>query len=410
MEADLTGGADQQRAACRVAHALRRLGVERGDHVVALGGGVIGDLVGFACAILKRGCGFVQIPTTLLAQVDSSVGGKTAINARVGKNLIGAFYQPALVAADLGISLEVVGQTLETVLGSRVVTTYVDRGREYNVIVQGRDDLRQTSTDLTNIRVRSPRTQELIPLSSIVRLEETSGTMQLSRFNRLRSIKIQADLAPGYTMGEAVQWFRDTVAKELPGEASLAFDGESGDFVRTGQQLYFTFLLALAVVYLVLAAQFESLVHPVTILMAVPLTLPFALISLMLLRTPLDVYAMIGLFMLFGIVKKNGILQVDYTNTLRAQGMERDDAILQANRVRLRPILMTTVATVAGHFPLTMVSGAGAAARNSIGLIVVSGMFIGTLFTLLVIPSIYMLLAKDHQGEKQSEHRSPYHG
>ena len=112
-------------------------------------------------------------------------------------------------AADLGISLEVVGQTLETVLGSRIVTTYVDRGREYNVIVQGRDDLRQTSTDLTNIRVRSPRTQELIPLSSIVRLEETSGTMQLSRFNRLRSIKIQADLAPGYTMGEAVQWFRE---------------------------------------------------------------------------------------------------------------------------------------------------------------------------------------------------------
>ena len=234
-------------------------------------------------------------------------------------------YQPGerlvedKLSADLGVSLTSVGRALETMLGSRIVTTYVDRGREYNVIVQGRDDLRQTSTDLTNIRVRSPRTQELIPLSSIVRLEETSGTMQLSRFNRLRSIKIQADLAPGYTMGEAVQWFRDTVAKELPGEASLAFDGESGDFVRTGQQLYFTFLLALAVVYLVLAAQFESFVHPLIIMVTVPLALLGAVFGLKLFGLTINIFSQIAVIMLIGIAAKNGVLIVEFANQLRDQ-------------------------------------------------------------------------------------------
>jgi hypothetical protein len=164
------------------------------------------------------------------------------------------------------------------VLGSRLVTTYVDRGREYNVILQGREDMRATSTDLTNIRVRSSTTKELIPLGSVVKLEETSGTMRLSRFNRLRAIKVTAAVAPGYSMDQAVDWFRQTVAAELPREATLMFDGESGEFTRTGQQLFFTFLLALAVVYLVLAAQFESFVHPVIIMVTVPLALLGAMV------------------------------------------------------------------------------------------------------------------------------------
>jgi multidrug efflux pump len=176
-------------------------------------------------------------------------------------------------AADLGISLETVGRTLETVLGSRIVTTYLDRGREYNVILQGRDDERRTDTDLTNIYVRSNRSNELIPLSNVVEIEEVAGAIRLNRFDRLRAIEISGNLAPGYTMGEAVRWFRETVAKELPSGAKLMFDGESAEYTRSGGQLYFTFAFALAIVFLVLAAQFESFIMPAIIMVTVPLAL-----------------------------------------------------------------------------------------------------------------------------------------
>jgi hypothetical protein len=171
-------------------------------------------------------------------------------------------------AADLGVSLETVGRTLESMLGSRIVTTYVDRGREYNVILQSRADERATTTDLTNIQVRSDRTGQLIPLSNLVTLQETAGAVSLNRFNRIRTIEISTGLAPGYTMGEAVKWFQDTVRDKLPAGASLAFNGESGEFLKSGGQLYTTFIFAIAIVFLVLAAQFESFIHPAIIMMA----------------------------------------------------------------------------------------------------------------------------------------------
>jgi multidrug efflux pump len=297
-------------------------------------------------------------------------------------------------AADLGISLEVVGHTLETVLGSRIVTTYVDRGREYNVILQGRDDMRETSTDLTNIRVRSPRTQELIPLSSIVQLQETSGTMQLSRFDRLRSIKLQADLTPGYTMGEAIKWFTDTVARELPPEAALMWDGESGDFVRTGQQLYFTFLLALAVVYLVLAAQFESFVHPLIIMVTVPLALLGAVFGLKLFGLTINIFSQIAVIMLIGIAAKNGVLIVEFANQLRDRGVEFIDAIVEAAKTRLRPVLMTSLCTSFGALPLMLATGAGAEQRRPIGIVVFFGMMVAVFLTLVAVPTAYALFAR----------------
>src|SRR5690606_34038746 len=211
-------------------------------------------------------------------------------------------------AADLGVSLQTVGRTLETMLGSRVVTTYVERGREYDVFLQGRDEYRDTSTDLSNIQVRSSRTGELIPPASVIRLEETSGTMELARFNRLRSIEISADLAPGYTMGEAVDWFTETVERELPAEATLMWDGETGEFTRTGRQMYWTFLLALAVVYLVLAAQFESFVHPLIIMVTVPLALLGAVFGLKLHGLTINIFSQIAVIMLVGIAAKNGVL------------------------------------------------------------------------------------------------------
>jgi multidrug efflux pump len=304
-------------------------------------------------------------------------------------------------SADLGISLEAVGRTLETVLGSRIVTTYIDRGREYNVILQGGDEIRETTTDLTNIRVRSTRTDELIPLSSVVRLEETSGTMQLSRFNRLRSIKISADLANGYTMGEAVQWFEDTVARELSAGATLDWDGQTREFTRTGQQLYFTFLLALAIVYLVLAAQFESFVHPLIIMVTVPLALLGAVFGLKLFGLTVNIFSQIAVIMLIGIAAKNGVLIVEFSNQLRDRGIEFVDALVQAAVTRLRPVLMTSFCTAFGALPLMLATGAGAEQRRPIGIVVFFGMTVAVFLTLFAVPTVYALLAR--------KTRSPQH-
>ncbi len=303
-------------------------------------------------------------------------------------------------AADIGVSLEVVGRTLETVLGSRIVTTFIDRGREYNVILQGRDDMRETTTDLTNIRVRSTRTNELIPLSSVVKIDETSGTLQLSRFNRLRSVKISADLANGYTMGEAVQWFQDTVAKELPA-ASLDWDGQTRDFTRTGQQLYFTFLLALAVVYLVLAAQFESFVHPIIIMVTVPLALLGAVFGLKLFGLTVNIFSQIAVIMLIGIAAKNGVLIVEFSNQLRDRGLEFIDAVVQAAVTRLRPVLMTSLCTAFGALPLMLATGAGSEQRRPIGIVVFFGMTVAVFLTLFAVPTMYAILAR--------KTRSPQH-
>jgi len=303
-------------------------------------------------------------------------------------------------AADIGVSLEVVGRTLETVLGSRIVTTYIDRGREYNVILQGRDDMRETTTDLTNIRVRSTRTNELIPLSSVVKIDETSGTLQLSRFNRLRSVKISADLANGYTMGEAVQWFQDTVAKELPA-AALDWDGQTRDFTRTGQQLYFTFLLALAVVYLVLAAQFESFVHPIIIMVTVPLALLGAVFGLKLFGLTVNIFSQIAVIMLIGIAAKNGVLIVEFSNQLRDRGLEFIDAVVQAAVTRLRPVLMTSLCTAFGALPLMLATGAGSEQRRPIGIVVFFGMTVAVFLTLFAVPTMYAILAR--------KTRSPQH-
>jgi multidrug efflux pump len=303
-------------------------------------------------------------------------------------------------SADLGISLESVGRTLETVLGSRIVTTFIDRGREYNVILQGRDDIRETTTDLTNIRVRSTRTDELIPLSSVVRIEETSGTMQLSRFNRLRAVEVTADLVGDYTMGEAVDWFRATVANELPG-ATLDWDGQTREFTRTGQQLYYTFLLALAVVYLVLAAQFESFVHPLIIMVTVPLALLGAVFGLKLFGLTINIFSQIAVIMLIGIAAKNGVLIVEFANQLRDRGLDFIDATVQAAVTRLRPVLMTSFCTAFGALPLMLATGAGAEQRRPIGIVVFFGMTVAVFLTLFAVPTVYSLLAR--------KTRSPQH-
>ena len=306
-------------------------------------------------------------------------------------------------AADLGVSLESIGRTLETMLGSRIVTTYIDRGREYNVILQGRSDERATVTDLTNIKVRSDRTGELIPLSNVVKLEETAGAMTLNRFNRLRAIQITAMLAPGYTMGEAVKWAQQTVKAELPPGAALMFNGESGEFVKSGGSLYSTFVFALAVVFLVLAAQFESFRHPTIIMATVPLALLGAVFGLKLYGMTVNIFSQIAVIMLIGIAAKNGVLIVEFANQLRDRGMEFSEAVITAAATRLRPVLMTSLCTAFGALPFLVATGAGAEQRRPIGVVVFYGTLVSVFLTLLAVPAVYSLIARN---TKSPEHTS----
>jgi multidrug efflux pump len=306
-------------------------------------------------------------------------------------------------AADLGISLETIGRTLETMLGSRIVTTYIDRGREYDVILQGRADERATTTDLTNIQVRSDRTGELIPLSNVVKLEETAGAVALNRFNRLRAIEISAMLAPGYTMGEAVKWAQDTVKKELPPGAALMFDGESEEYLKSGGQLYSTFVFALAIVFLVLAAQFESFRHPTIIMVTVPLALLGAVFGLKLYGMTVNIFSQIAVIMLIGIAAKNGVLIVEFANQLRDRGVEFTEAVITAAATRLRPVLMTSLCTAFGALPFLVATGAGSEQRRPIGVVVFYGTLVSVFLTLIAVPAVYSLIARN---TKSPEHTS----
>jgi hydrophobe/amphiphile efflux-1 (HAE1) family protein len=297
-------------------------------------------------------------------------------------------------AADLGISLQTVGRTLETMLGSRIVTTYIDRGREYNVILQGPASDRATTTDLTNIQVRSDRTGQLIPLSNVVTLQETAGAVSLNRFNRIRTIEISANLAEGYTMGEAVKWFQNAVREKLPPGASLAFNGESGEYLKSGGQLYTTFLFALAIVFLVLAAQFESFIHPTVIMVTVPLALLGAVFGLKLYGLSINIFSQIAVVMLIGIAAKNGVLIVEFANQLRDRGVEFTEAVVEAATIRLRPILMTSLCTAFGALPFLLATGAGAEQRKPIGVVVFYGTLVSVMLTLFVVPAVYSLIAR----------------
>ena len=296
-------------------------------------------------------------------------------------------------AADLGVSTASIGQTLETMLGSRRITTFLKDGEEYDVKMQAGVEDRRSTSDLTNIFVRSDR-GVLVPLSNLVTLEERAGPSSLNRFNRSRSITIDAGLAPGYTMGEALAYLEQIAAEELPPTARIDYQGQSREFRQSSSALYFTFGLALLVVFLVLAAQFESFVHPIVILGTVPLAVFGAVLGLWLVGGTLNIYSQIGIIMLVGLATKNGILIVEFANQLRDEGRPFEDAIVEAAKVRLRPIVMTSLATAAGAFPLVIASGAGASSRESIGIVIFAGMLVATFFTLFVIPTAYAVIAR----------------
>ena len=298
-------------------------------------------------------------------------------------------------AADLGVSLSNIGRTLETILGSRVVTTFIDGGEEYNVILQGSDERRQTPSDLESIYVRSESSGRLIPLSNLVELVEMAGPVDLRRFDRMRSITISGTINEGYSLGAAITDLENIVEEYLPPSVRLNYDGESRDYKSTGNTVYTTFLLALIIAYLVLAAQFESFRHPLIIMTTVPLAITGALVGLVVFGSTLNVYSQIGAVMLIGLAAKNGILIVEFANQLRDGGMEFKEAVIQSSKTRLRPVLMTSMCTAGGSIPLILATGAGALSRQSIGAVVFFGVTFSVILTLIVVPTVYALVAKN---------------
>jgi multidrug efflux pump len=300
-------------------------------------------------------------------------------------------------AADLGVKVGVIGRTLETMLGSRRVTTYLDAGEEYDVMLEGERSAQQSPASLQNLYVRSERSGELIPLSNLVRVTETADSKSLNRYNRLRAITIEANLAEGLSLGQALDYLEGLARTHLPEQARIDYPGQSRDFRQAGGGILFVFALGIVVVYLVLAAQFESWIHPLVIMLTVPLAMVGALFGLWLTGETLNIYSQIGLIMLVGLAAKNGILIVEFANQLRDQGVAFRDALLEASDVRLRPIVMTGITTAAGSLPLLLSSGAGAETRAVIGTVILFGVLAATLFTLLVVPVAYDLLAR-HTG------------
>ncbi len=296
-------------------------------------------------------------------------------------------------AADLGVSVQEVGRTLESMMGSRRVTTYVEDGEEYDVILQAQQENRGSPSDLNNLYVRSTTSGNLIPLSNLVTLTELAEPGQYNRFNRLRAITITAGLAPGYTLGEALAWVRQVADEELPERAQIDYKGESREYQSAGGAVLFTFAMALLIVYLVLAAQFESFLHPLVIMLTVPLAVLGALMGLWAFGSSLNLFSQIGIVMLVGLAAKNGILIVEFANQLRDEGMAIRDAIVESAAVRMRPILMTSIATIVGAVPLVVAGGPGSASRATIGIVIISGVAFSTVLSLFVVPAFYTLLA-----------------
>ena len=296
-------------------------------------------------------------------------------------------------ATDLGVSLREVGETLQTMLGSRRVTTFIDRGEEYNVVLQASEEDRVTPQDLNNIYVRAA-SGELAPLASLVRLEESSGPRQFQRFNRQRSIKLSANLESGYSLGEALDFMNMVIAEEAQDESlSVQYDGESREYVESGGRIYFSFLLALMICFLVLAAQFESFIHPFIILLTVPLALAGGMLGLNMAGGTLNVFSLTGCIMLIGLAAKNGILIVEFSNQLRDRGLPVAEAVLEGAATRLRPVLMTSMCTVGGSIPLIVSDGPGSAARRTLGVVVLGGVLVSVVLTLYVVPCVYAMLA-----------------
>ncbi len=308
-------------------------------------------------------------------------------------------------AASLGVTARSIGSTLQTLMSERQVTTYVVDGEEYDVVLQAKPEQRASYSDLSNIFVRADRTGELVPLSNLMGLQDMAGPSSLQRHNRMRAITLSGQLAPGYTLGEALDYLENIIRTELPNTAQIDYRGESLEYKEASGALYFTFGIALFVVFLVLAAQFESFIHPLVIMVTVPLAVAGGLLGLWVTGKTLNIYSQIGIIMLVGIAAKNGVLIVEFINQLRDKGMEFKDAIVEASRIRLRPVIMTAFAATMGAVPLIFAEGPGSASRAALGVVIFSGVTFATFFTLFIVPAVYNLMARGTGSPNAIAHR-----
>jgi multidrug efflux pump len=305
-------------------------------------------------------------------------------------------------AEDLGVPVRHVASALQTLLGGREVSTFTRNNKLYDVIVRLRPQERATPADMSGIYLRG-RDGKLVQLEALASTTEGVGPRELNHFNRVRSATISADLAPGFTLGEAIDSLRAISREVLPRGSATALSGESRELEESGSALYFAFILALLVVFMVLASQFESLVHPFTVLLAVPLAVFGALLTLWVFGATINLYSQIGMILLIGLVTKNSILIVEYTNQLKERGLDTAAAVLEAGRIRLRPILMTSVSTIMGALPIALGLGAGSISRRPLGYAIVGGILFSTILTLYVVPVVYLLM--DHLAQRVSRKR-----
>jgi multidrug efflux pump len=305
-------------------------------------------------------------------------------------------------AAGLGASVTDIGSTLETFLGGRVVTNFKRATKQYDCILQMKPSARATPDAIREIYIRGKG--GLVQLANVVRVQETLAPKELNHYNRVRSASITANLVPGVSLGQALDDLDRIAATRLPSGVKREYAGQSLEYKTSSSSLYLMFLLAIIFIYLVLAAQFESFAHPLTILLSVPLAVFGALLTLLIFGQSLNIYSQIGLIMLIGLVTKNAILIVEFSNQLRRQGKSVVDAVIEAATIRLRPILMTSFATIFGVLPIAIGFGAGAESRRPLGLAVVGGMFFSTFLTLVLVPVLYTVLSrfvKEGKSEKE---------
>lgn len=297
--------------------------------------------------------------------------------------------------AAVDVDVDTVGRTLETMLGGRQVTRFKKDGEQYDVIVQVRDDKRESPTAISDLYVRTG-SGDMVMLSNILSLKETVAPTELNHFNQMRAAKITGLVSPGYALGDTIEHFQQVAEQNLPGNMLIDYDGESREFLESSASLVITFILALFFIYLVLSAQFESFVSPFIIMMTVPLSMAGALIALYFTDGTLNIYSQIGLVTLIGLITKHGILIVEFANQqIEEFSKPPIEAVKESAALRLRPILMTTGAMVLGALPLAIADGAGAENRNQIGWVIIGGMTLGTVFTLYVIPTIYAILKRE---------------
>ncbi len=297
-------------------------------------------------------------------------------------------------ASELGVTVQEIGSTLQTMLGSKRVGTFVQNGEERYVIFEGERSEQSTPSDMESIYVRSARSGELIPLSNLVSVEPTADSRQLSRYNRVRAITVNANLNPGVSLGVALDQMEAIARDVLPEEAAIDYKGQSLDYKRAGESILFVFGFGVLVVFLVLAAQFESWIHPFVIMLCVPATVGGGLLGIALTGNSLNIYTQIGLIMLVGLAAKNGILIVEFANQLRDQGKEFNAALREASLTRFRPIVMTSLTAIAGALPLIFGHGAGSETRSAIGVVILFGVTTAMLVTLVLVPAAYALLAR----------------